>query len=182
MDTSNSPKSSLNVRVVDLRSSPHEEDHKVAARCEKLLGELLEKLIPILRYVSSNVEFRSGINGSRFVIRCLNMKGVSGKAGAGKILNNNELFLSDKGDFFIGDYERRVWIYSRNHDNGHTAINCDGGAPGKSCCWWYFNFDELIVGLRDVLVEAERKREEHLAVIRQRRQALDEMAAALGKM
>lgn len=182
MDSSNSP---LNVTVWSLRNSPHHEDHKQAEKCEQILNDVLALLKPILRYVCTPRKFYNDNNMNG--IRCLLVGTYIGVYEQHKD-RPVHVFLSEFGVFFEAQKEA-VLIASGSND---LVMLGAGGARGEKvaelvrngyndqyCTWNQLPFDELITNLRNVLAEAEEKRQQHLKTVADRREVLDQIIAVM---
>jgi len=177
MDTSS------NFRAIILEKSQHPEDRELAVKAEEVVKEIIEKLKPILRYVSEPIPFVGSIekecenpnftivnvyqSNSRGV-RIMEIEALYTElyTAVGEIL-----FLTERGDFFS---VTRCKV-TRHKEHYHLKRNAVE-AP-----WKLVPFGELIASLEIVLRYAEEKREQHLQSIRERREKLDEILEILKK-
>ena len=170
MDTSNSI---LNVKVYDLKYSDKPEDREQATDYERLLGLIIAKLKPILRYVCAPVTFDNLLSSPTY--RCLRIGEYSDRLFPAK---TDVLFLSETGAFFYG--------YS-NADTRHKDLQILGQGKREPSeivrdgddSWINMPFADLLERLKAALDEAERKRRGHLEALAARNAFLNRISAAI---
>lgn len=183
MDSSNS---TLNVTAWSLRSSVHPEDKEMANECERILNEVVAKLKPILRYVCTPYEFFN-MAGPGTKPHCL-LVGTYNTQFSWDEGKPVHVFLNEQGKFFQA--QKEAILMAKNDDHlvvlgpyeNHRMIAFVEGAkpdPGGYDPWTQLVFSELIAKLRDVLVDAEEKRRQHLEAVTSRRETLDRMIEAM---
>lgn len=162
MDTSNN--TITNVKVRDLVNSIHTEDNEMVNGYEKVLGRVIAKLKPILRYVCSPRRF-----WQVDAVRCIFI-GLYG--------NDQALFMTEGGTFFSSVQKKCGSMYDYHIVYLHLSSVDELLTKGDSS-WMNFPFITLLQRLEECLAEAEKKREAHLKAVMQRRRSLTKMLAAL---
>lgn len=158
MDTSNSL---INVCVIQLRESVHPEDQELAKQHEAILNALLAKMMPILRYICAPQNF-------------MNSPGVR----SAKVCTMNNpttwLYMNDCGKFFSA-HQSGNCSSPTVHYVGHSNTGLPNTINNGDESWTRIPFLDLINNLQKLMVESERKKEEHLRSVKERRELLDQL-------
>lgn len=161
MDTSN--RFELHFTLCELEESVLREDQYLADIAKQTMDELISKLKPILPYITSPLTFysvkilqcpRTTTNGFKGVI-------VAREGHLG-------LFIDNDGQF------RRGLFCEEAGMSGHWHL---ADKLQDQIEWRMFHLDSILLGLRDLLVQAEKKKESHLEKVSRRRQMLESIAA-----
>jgi len=184
MDTSNSS-SSKDFRVYDLQKSWSAADSELAEKVQKVMATLIEKLKPVLRYLTvpvpvldfdveencnrPNLHIVNPYSGHR-AIELFEIEGI--RQGTVEML-----FLREDGKFFTAIrcpfHPHQMHYHGRRIQQDNIFISAS--------TWELAPFEKLIASLNGVLRQAEEKRQQHLQSIRERREKLDEILEIIKK-
>ena len=150
MDTSIS--ASGRFRVVDLSRSEFSEDEELGARATAVITSITESLEPIFKYLSVPVT-------------AVNHFPPHQKEDLRIVRLGGHLFLAPKGRFLVGtlsERERRLDV-ERDQARGEAT-------------WQHDFFEDVVVCLKEVLLLAISRREEHLASLKRRYEMLNRVS------
>lgn len=172
MDASNS---SMDFTVEKLAKSIHQEDKELAERTRIIIDKIVESVKPLFRYIGTDVCYHQATDFSdcernAFMYKQMRMIQISQTRQEWPY----SLFLAEDGTWHTMFFCPYMPDHGKHYQMGHTY-----NSVMPITAWEFFPFNEVIDGLRNILKEAEEKREKHLVAIRERSQKLDEIMAIL---
>lgn len=165
MDTSNSSaQNPLHFITRDLMQSRFEEETASAEKFREALWQLIEKLLPVMKYVSRPEQFKASST-----VRCISLGMLDEYP--------KELYLSEAGKFFS------VYRKPRANNDGEVVtvldVCADSAISNGNPDWELMYFDRLIGGLQIAFQQAIAKKKAHLESLESRGNMLGEIMAVI---
>ncbi len=169
----------------DLFMSDDPDEGRQAQKTSQIIFGIMAELRPILKYISvplpvlhgycfDGCAYKGGRHGNVGDLYTSRIRGVKLLEVRAHRQNREEfLFLQENGDFFVS----ALCCDGTKPDHYHDLVKDDPGYTPIT--WSRMKFNELIATLKGVLEEAARKKEAHVAGIRQRSEMLDTMLVIL---
>ncbi len=172
MDTSNSSTAGR-FKLSDLTSSHHTEDRQLATKARETINAVVASLKPVLRYLTVQVDCTdaalevcnhpgsfASVADTRFALPLMDMPDSNRDYP-------RRLFVDREGNFFSASFCRG--------SGGHYH----GVAFAETCTIGAVFFGDLIKALQEAFIQAQAKREVHLASIATRTAMLDRVIEAM---